>query len=81
MQVKQHRSTGFDDIVQRPCITPAEEAWRGLDRIEGRSDVRDDPEYKPESCPRHADDHGDVLASHAESYHATTSGVSKKHVL
>lgn len=70
MQIEQHRAAGLDDVVQRPGVAPAEEAGRELEGVEGGADVGDDPEDEPERGPGHADDHGDVLAGHAEGYHA-----------
>jgi hypothetical protein len=36
-------STGFDDIVEGPCVTPAEKGWFDVDVVETCRDVCNDP--------------------------------------
>jgi hypothetical protein len=34
MQTKQYLSTGFDNIVEGPCVAPTEEGWFDVDVVE-----------------------------------------------
>ena len=70
MQIKQRAPGRFDNIVQRPRVTPIVPLRCQVEGVKGRGDVGDDPEDEPHGRPRLPDGHGDVLAREAEGDHA-----------
>ena len=73
MGVKDNGPRRFDDLVERPRVTPVEKMRAQFDGVETRAYVGNHPEDEPHRCPRLTDDHGYVLARQAKSDHPAIS--------
>jgi len=58
-----------DSVSKDNMSARSRDAHTQFDIVEGGRYISDDPEDQPQACPRLPDDHGDVLASKAESDH------------
>lgn len=56
-------------MMQRPRIPPLVKPGLNPDIVKTRRHVRNDPENQPQPHPRHADNHGHVLARQAQRDH------------
>ena len=70
MQIEQRRARRFNNIMQRPRVSPIVEFGRQVQGIKGRGDIGDDPEDQPHGRPGLTDDHGDILARQTQGDHA-----------
>lgn len=56
--------------MQRPRVAPSVKRRRNLNIVERSRDVCDDPEDQPQSHPRRADHHSNVLTRETQRNHA-----------